>query len=303
MSIKDYFYFTKSQRNGIIILIIILVIIVGANIYIEQLKEYPKKDIDDTYQNDINKFLASLKEIDNKHQNSYKNKKHKSFEPKYWRYKEPVYFDFDPNTLDSTGFSSLGLKNWMIKNILKFRARGGKFHKSEDFKNVYGLSDKKFKELEAYIKIAELPKQNKLPINIETIELNHADSTELCKIDGIYPKLAKRIINYRNKLGGFISTNQLSEVWGIKTYQIENLINSCTIDTLQISKLPINKLSVDGLRTHPYINFYQAKAIYEHRKEYGNLRSIADLKEIRDESINAEFIEKISVYCDFKKTF
>ncbi len=302
MSIKNYFYFTKSQRNGIILLIIILILIIGANIYIDQQKESSLQTIDSTFQKEINNFYTSLKEKDSKHINSFKNKYKKQIYPNT-KALNIAYFNFDPNTLDSAGFGKLGLKSWMISNIIKFRTKGGKFHKPEDFQKIYGLSEKQYNKLKNYIKIKELPQERKLQVNIKKIDLNQADSTKICQIDGIYPKLAKRIINYRNKLGGFISSKQLSEVWGIKSYQVENLISSCTIDPQHISKLPINKLSIDGLRKHPYINFYQAKAIYEYRKEYGNLRSINDLKEISDEAINPDFIEKISAYCDFRQTF
>ena len=305
MPIKDYLYFTKSQRTGIMALISLIIIVIGTNIYIDSLKTSSKELVSQEYQKEINNFYASLQEKKQKKQ----KRKWKNYTRNYTKQKKVnektklQLFKFDPNTLDSIGLAQLGLKDWQISNIIKFRSKGGRFSKPEDFKKIYGLSENKYEQLKAYIEIKELAKNTKAQICIKTIDLNLTDSIELCQIKGIYPKLAKRIINYRNKLGGFVSKEQLKEVWGIKPKQIKSILAIANLETKNIKKLPINKLNVDGLRRHPYINFYQAKAIYEYRRNEGNIKSSTELSEIDPKYIDAEFIQKIIVYLDFESSF
>ena len=63
-------------------------------------------------------------------------------------------FPFDPNTADSTQLRRLGLQNWQIRNIYKFRAAGGIYRKPLDFARLYGLTVKEYRELEPYIRIS-----------------------------------------------------------------------------------------------------------------------------------------------------
>ncbi len=67
---------------------------------------------------------------------------------------ERELFDFDPNTADSTDLLSLGLTRWQVRNILRYRSRGGIYRRKEDFARLYGLTVKKYKELEPHIKIS-----------------------------------------------------------------------------------------------------------------------------------------------------
>ncbi|MCD8296044.1 MAG: helix-hairpin-helix domain-containing protein [Prevotella sp.] len=62
-------------------------------------------------------------------------------------------FYFDPNTADSAQFARLGIRPRQIHNIYKYRAKGGRFRRPRDFSRIYGLSEKKYKELEPYIRI------------------------------------------------------------------------------------------------------------------------------------------------------
>lgn len=110
------------------------------------------------------------------------------------------------------------------------------------------------------------------------IALNTADTTELKKIPGIGSYYARAIIRYRDRLGGFVSPQQLGEIDGVP----ESAMQYVSINSTNIRKLNVNKLSLEQLRKHPYINFYQARAICEYRRLNGPLHSLQELKLLED---------------------
>ena len=118
---------------------------------------------------------------------------------------------------------------------------------------------------------------HKLKAN-EHIEINGADTTLLMKIPGIGSYYASRIVRYRERLGGFASARQLEEIDGLP----ESAIAYIKIDYQQIRKMNLNKLTLNQLKKHPYLNFYQAKEICDYRRLKGPLHSIEDLKLLKD---------------------
>lgn len=112
----------------------------------------------------------------------------------------------------------------------------------------------------------------------EHIEINGADTTLLMKIPGIGSYYASRIVRYRERLGGFASAQQLEEIDGLP----ESAIAYIKIDYQQIRKMNLNKLTLNQLKKHPYLNFYQAKEICDYRRLNGPLHSIEDLKLLKD---------------------
>jgi DNA uptake protein ComE-like DNA-binding protein len=103
------------------------------------------------------------------------------------------------------------------------------------------------------------------------IELNTADTILLKKVPGIGSVFARRIVNYRNLLGGYYSVVQLSEVYGIDEEKYHALAPWFSTDPSLIFLLDVNSLSQDSLRRHPYINFRQARVIVQLREQKGKL--------------------------------
>jgi DNA uptake protein ComE-like DNA-binding protein len=130
------------------------------------------------------------------------------------------------------------------------------------------------------------------------IELNTADTTTLKKVPGIGSVYAKRIVGYRNILGGYYSVMQLSEVYGIDEERYNALAPWFTADTAQISKLPVNQLSQDSLRRHPYINYNQAKIITQLRRQKGKLTGWENLQ-LLDEFKDID-IARLQYYLSFE---
>ena len=125
------------------------------------------------------------------------------------------------------------------------------------------------------------------------ININTADTTELQKIPGIGSYYAKMIIRYRDRLGGFAAAEQLNEIDGIP----ESALAFIHIDANHIHKLDINKLNLNQLRKHPYLNFYQAKEICDYRRQRGPIKSLEELKLLKD--FPPAEIERLTPYISF----
>ena len=262
---------------------ICIVFLAGYLISAWQRREYISPDdmvIQADAEQEYEEFIASLEEkeqSDEKQYTSYKQKKEESI---------PIILtSFNPNTADSITFRHLGLPAWMTKNILHYRAKGGKFRKPEDFKKVYGMTEEQYSALLPYIHIPPEDTVHHIPqlyiaqnVPMENIkyepgtilDLNRADTTELKKIPGIGSGIARLIVGYRQRLGGFYQIEQLKDI----NLNIQQLRAWFSIDPANVHRINLNRISVDRLRSHPYINFYQAKAIVEYRKKKGSLTSL-----------------------------
>ena len=220
---------------------------------------------------------------------------------------------FDPNTVDSITLLHLGFKPWQAKNMLKYRAKGGKYRKKEDMKKLYGMTDSMYVALEPYIYITQdsivvdsaqvdsaqmdsLPKWRS--IKKDTIlNLRTADTTELKMIRGIGSYRAKMIVRYREQLGGYTRVEQMLEARGMDKVVADSILPHFYIDSVIVNKMPVNKMRPEVLQRHPYLNFEQAKAIYEYRRKHIRIKSAEELKKIK--GLSSEDIEKIVIYLDF----
>lgn len=220
-------------------------------------------------------------------------------------------FPFDPNTADSTQLLRLGLRPWQVRNIYKYRAHGGIYRKKEDFARLYGLTVKEYRSLEPYIRIspdylpastlvgnaskrydnivgnaipADTPtrglsqRYSSYPVKLhpgETIDLNTTDTTDLKTVPGIGSYYARRIAEYGHRLGGYVSIDQLDE---IENFPLDAKPFFVIAITGKQQRLKINQLSLNDLRQHPYINYYQARAITDYRRLYGPIHQLEDLR-------------------------
>jgi DNA uptake protein ComE-like DNA-binding protein len=225
--------------------------------------------------------------------------------------RRPERFAFDPNTADSTQLLRLGLQPWQVRNIYKYRAAGGIYRKKEDFARLYGLTVKQYRELEPYIHISTdyLPASTlikeerrteryerdtlRYPVKIaegEHIDLNAADTSLYKKVPGVGSYYSRKIAEYGRRLGGFVSTDQLDE--------IENFPSEAkkyfSVNASDVHQLNVNRLSLNELKRHPYINYYQAKAITDYRRLHGPLHSLDDLRLLPDFPVEA--IKRLEPY-------
>ena len=228
-------------------------------------------------------------------------------------------FPFDPNTADSTELLALGLAPWQVRSIYRYRAKGGVFRSREDFGRVYGLTQKQYRELAPYVRIgadyqpydyannrAPYPTTHRqamgsasvrhYPTKLrqgEHIELNEADTTQLMKVPGIGRYYAKEIAFRRKYLGGFYSAEQLLEIADFP----KETLSYFEVNPAEVHRLNVNKLSLNELKRHPYINYYQAKDIVDYRRLYGPIHNIEELKLMKDFT-NADF-ERLKHYIEY----
>ncbi len=132
----------------------------------------------------------------------------------------------------------------------------------------------------------------------ETVELNTADSASLTRIHGIGPSFARRIIAYRNKLGGFVNKNQLKEVYGLDAEKYTEINAEIRVDDSRIYKIPINTIEFEQLRHFPYLSYKQANAIIQYRAQHGSYKSIKDMGSVA--ILNEDILSKIATYVTFK---
>lgn len=225
-----------------------------------------------------------------------------------------VLFNFDPNTLNAAGFKKLGLRDKTIRTLLNYRNKGGRFWKPEDLGKIYGLRQEEYQRLKPYVFVAGstdgsstenqnhpmasgqhfTPADGRPRFAAAVIEINTADALAFESLYGIGPKLAARIINFREKLGGFYSIDQVGETYGVPDSTFQKIKPRLKVDTRFIKKIDINKAGYDELNNHPYISGKLAFQILKQRKEKGNFSAIEEIKESVAQTADA--YEKVSVY-------
>ena len=130
------------------------------------------------------------------------------------------------------------------------------------------------------------------------IELNSADSAKLTGLKGIGATYARRIVNYRNRLGGFINKEQLKEVFGMDDERYAGLVSQVSVDASKIKRIPVNTVDFDGLKYFPYLTFKQMNAIIQFREQHGEYASLDDMRNIA--ILNDGILRKIEPYISFK---
>lgn len=293
---KDFFYIRKSDRKALLFVLCVMTVALVVILLTESRTDSTPQYAADTLQQ----------------QRLYGNYDQ---EPRYYQTeggRTVERFPFDPNTADSTQLLRLGLRPWQVRNIYKYRQKGGVYRKKEDFARLYGLTVKEYRELEPYIRISsdyttpasalvgeeERYERDTLKYPIKTevpqsVNLNTTDTMLLRKVPGIGEAFARRIVRYGQRLGGYVSPEQLREIEDFP----ESAIPYFVVQQPHTQKINLNKLTLNQLQRHPYINFYQAKAITEYRRLRGPLQSLQDLKLLKD--FPPEAIHRLEPYVEF----
>jgi len=302
MNIGEFFYFQKSDRKVLLFCLAAGAAAAGLFCLIGGKEEKTPVVAADT---------VSVR----RHSGRY-GEKGKSYMHEYYKVegRTAELFPFDPNTADSTQLLRLGLRPWQVRNIYKYRASGGVYRKPEDFARLYGLTVRQYRQLEPYICISsdyapasslvgERPKYEKFerdtllyPVKIkptEHIVLNTADTLMLKKVPGIGSGWAHAIVAYGERLGGYTDVSQLREIDGFP----EEALHYFVVSNPQTRKLNLNKLTLNQLKRHPYINFYQAREICDYRRLKGPLTSLSQLRLLKDFPPDA--INRLAPYVEF----
>lgn len=279
--LREYFAFPKKERKGLAVLFIVWFIVLLYSAFSKHFLENFRNKFD-------YKLIVSeeIKFYDAKQLDTITNSYNfpKRFFPKYFNY------------VDEQDLLNIGLKAGVVKAILQAKDSGLKIFSISDLnylnidsssKNILKEKLKFFPEKKYFIK--DFSKIQK----IEIFDLNNADTNAIDQVKGISKSLAKRVVNYRDKLGGYIHKEQLKEVWGMDSASYEIIKNSTCIKS-SVKKININTADVKVLGMHPYIGFSMAKLIVNYRIQHGNYLKIEDLFQIH--VMNADIFSKIEAY-------
>ena len=305
---KKYLSFSRGQRVGIIVLITFILIAIALNFALP-LFFTSNDNTNDDFLDEAKTFRENLQSLDSirqvERQRQYEERYVKRYENQYPKNEKKTdkkdenytLFAFDPNKVDSAAFIKLGLKPYTVSAILNYRKKDGVFRTNADFAKIYSVTPEKFAELEPYITIKFL-EEAKINAQNVIVELNSADTTELMQVKGIGRGYARSIVRFRNETGGFISVEQLQEVYGMRPENYERIRPFCIVNANLVQKIKINTASVDHLNRHPYLDFYQSKAAYELRREKGKLKNFDELKSLKE--FTPETLAKIQPYLSFE---
>lgn len=151
-------------------------------------------------------------------------------------------FAFNPNTVSLEDLQRLGFSRKQAQSIDNYRQKGGVFRRKSDFAKSYVVADSVYKRLEPYI-------------SIPLIDLNQADSAEFDSLPGIGGWFASKIIEHRERLGGYSYKEQLMDIYRFDQEKFAALSDLVTIS--KPYRYPLWTLPADSLRLHPYIRNYE----------------------------------------------
>jgi competence ComEA-like helix-hairpin-helix protein len=367
---KDYFYFSRSEKNGILVLIVIIFLLIVFP-YFQELFHIREKPINQAFEKEIQYFAQSLQETEkeqdleqNRPENhddialfyfdpnhtseeeykrlgfterqirtihNYVQKGGRFFikddfkkiygisEQQYERVRhyiqlpdhsipknpfegevggklkrnqsESNLFQFDPNTASNEDFLKLGLTDANIRTIRNYQKKIGKFKIKEEFKKVYGITEEKYKQLEPYIFIHEANEETQ---EKKRYDLNSASVEELIGIKGIGQYTAEAIVQYRDKLGGYVDIGQLLEIKNITPEMLERIRTSIFADKSSIKIIRLNFAEVGELAAHPYLNYQQSKEIVKFRSIHGPFQDKIEL--LQNKILLEQSYKKIEAY-------
>lgn len=306
----EFLIFTRKERIAVFVLCLLIIFTAIAPWFIPAKKFIPASQEEfQAFKNELEK-LKSPSPDSSGYNNQPWQKNYPATTNNYVQ-KNIVLFPFDPNKISADEWKALGLRDRTIKTIIKFRSKGGKFREPADLKKIYGLHEEEYQRLLPYVRLEEQkevnsnnignhtdqkaqPASDKKFLKTYSVEVNKADSTAFIELPGIGSKLANRIINFRTKLGGFYSIQQLGEVYGLPDSTFIRIKEFLTCDPALVNKININSADVEVLKSHPYIRGTIANAIIQFRKEHGDFTKLEDLKQIM--LIDEGLYQKITPY-------
>ena len=288
--LKSHFWYTKNQRNGILLLLGIISVLQlfyhFVNFRDEGLVDVNQAKII-SFQNTIDSL--KLLELENR---------------------QPKIYPFNPNYITDYKGYQLGMKTSEIDRLHKYRKKRLFVNSAKEFQNVTKVSDSVLQKIAPYFKFPDWvnTSQNKNSkkrtfdnlivksiSETSTTDINLASQNDFLTIEGVDEKLSERIIKYRTKLQGFSISEQLYEVWGLQEKTGKKNLKIFSIDTIPIiHKININTATFKEVLSNPYIDYDLCLKIFDYKDEVAELQSITELKNI--EGFPIKKYERIVLY-------
>ena len=290
-TLKSYFVFTRNQRTGIFFLFAIIIVFQIGFYFLDFTilqKTNPEKQ----------KWLSLQSQID-------------SIQLEKLNYVPKIY-PFNPNFITDYKGYTLGMSVVQIDRLLAFRKENKYVNSVQEFQAVTQVSDSLLAAISPYFKFPDWVKNKKEFKNdksylnstfvkkgkVVIIDINQATKEDLIKINGIGEAISTRIIRFKESLGGFVSMNQMNDIWGLPPEVIDKLNTNFKVSGhSDIKKIDINDASIKELSQFPYFNYQVAKQIVTFRSMNGDFKNVDDLTKIKGLSIEKANI--IALYLVF----
>lgn len=318
----------KDQRIGLMFLGLFFLVAISIKYIVNLNYKVEKFDFDEEQLLELTKSIK----YDTFKRNDYTYEPNQLDFEQNVNYNKPNFkslFEFDPNFTSDDSIRMLNIKPWAAENLIKYRSKGGKFKSAEDVGRIYGM-EADFEKLVKYISLSKSEilsnvfpnkefikdtftvedsilrsaKRQKIRDSIRkseqallAVDINTATIYQLMEVRGIGEYYAKIIIGYRDKLGGFLTKDQLYEIPIIPKDRLEAFMDAFVIDPSKIVKLNINSETQYRIGTHPYLNFNDAKIICLYRKNHDGIKDYADFFHVG--IFSKEKFEKIKPYLAF----
>lgn len=297
MIFREFLVFNKEQRIGLALLVFIIVLLQVVYFFISFSFVNDVEITDEERQ-----WLAMQVEIDSLKNNVDKEEGYK-------------IYPFNPNFITDFKGYRLGMSVAEIDRLLEFRKKGKFVNSAKEFQAVTKVSSALLAKISPYFKFPDwVNNKNKTQnlynkkdfnsfekktIKIIPQDLNLATKEDLVKIYGIGDGISERILKFKESLGGFVSMEQMNDVWGLSPEVIAELNKHFKIASLPaIPKVDINNASTKELSKFPYFKFALSREIVTYRSMNGEIKSIEDLIKIK--GFPVEKVKIIALYLDFK---
>jgi competence protein ComEA len=310
---KDYFSFTKKERTGAIVLLVLVAVFIIAPYFFPR---FVQQHNDPRLWEAAKAELVQRTPVTDSVGQYDEGRSPRRYTPyaRKWQSGDRQYelFPFDPNTLPAEDWKRLGLRDKTIQTIRNFIAHGGNFRRAEDLQKIYGLHADELARLMPYVQIAD-PEEEPAPAYatrggvafaprarksfVVSVDINTADTNAFKALPGIGSRLAYKIVNFRDKLGGFYAPEQVAETRGLPDSTFQKIKPLLQTGAVPLRKININTADAAALSTHPYINWSLANAIVAYRRQHGSFRQASDLEKLA--LMTGELLGKLIPYIEF----
>lgn len=220
-------------------------------------------------------------------------------------------YPFDPNSISKKALLEMGISPKAAQQWINYRNKGGKFKQKEEVAKIYALTSSEYQRIAPYLripppkspakKVAYVP-SSKGPSSYSAIpsvkiDVNTAKRDEWQQLTGIGPYYAKQITNFRSKLGGFATLEQIAATYGLPDSVFQKIKPHLLLSTVK-PQLTINLMDTKTLAAHPYIQKRQAKAIVNYRKNHGAFKDWEDLRKVS--VLSEEELLRLKPYLNLK---
>jgi DNA uptake protein ComE-like DNA-binding protein len=287
--VKTYFDFSKKERIGVLLLCSLLLVLIFI-FNVESQQFLPSGlEVDPADIEYIQLSSATEKKIgDDAGDKTIADKDNWSL--------------FDPNDLDKQGWTELGFSEKQALSILNYKNNYGPFKKKSDIKKLYVVSDEKFNELEPFIQFKQEVIEDRdaaqsaaiIEIKENKVLINQATQEELIALPHIGPVYAERIMKFRDKLGGFVTTAQYDDLY-ISDEAKKSLNIFASLDTNNVRKVDINNASKQELKHIPGSSWELVAMILKEREK----STLEHLNWLPENIISDEDLEIFIKYINF----